>query len=118
MTAPTRLLAEREVSAVGCFGPHHDGSDLYVGTARPSIGDAVPIRIRVLQGTGVDTVRVGMIQDGEPAALDADRDLIAARLAGRAGWHRDSLRKIDLAVTGGAIVVPGDGPTAGIWRLG
>ena len=25
---------------------------------------------------------------------------------------------IDLAVTGGAVVVPGDGPTAGIWRLG
>src|SRR6478609_3691810 len=74
MTAPTRLPADREVSADGWIGPHHDGSDLYVGSARPAIGDVVPIRIRVPHGAGVDTVRVRMIKDGEPTFVLATSD--------------------------------------------
>jgi alpha-glucosidase len=74
MTAATRSPADIEVASVGQLGPHHDGSELYVDCARPSIGDVVPIRIRVPRGTGVDTVRVRMIRDGEPAFAVAKPD--------------------------------------------
>ena len=62
------------VSNIGTLGPHHDGSDLYVGISKPQIGECVPIRIRVPQGVGVDSVRVRVVRDAEPTFVEAKSD--------------------------------------------
>jgi alpha-glucosidase len=42
--------------------------------------------------------------------------LLPSSLATR-GFAETLYGSINLTVTGGAIILPGDGPTAGIWRL-
>ncbi|MBM9466442.1 glycoside hydrolase family 13 protein [Nakamurella sp. YIM 132084] len=55
-------------------GPHHDGSALYVGTARPALGDRVPVRVRVPARGGVRSVSLRVLQDAEPTWVDATPD--------------------------------------------
>src|SRR6478752_7850391 len=74
MTVSTHPPADQRTSVIGQPGAHHDGSELYVGTAKPAPGDDVPIRTRVPQDTGVGTVRVRMIRDGEPTYVQAKSD--------------------------------------------
>ena len=45
---------------------HHDGSELYVPAGTPSLGDEVPVRLRVPAGYGEDAVHVRFVHDGEP----------------------------------------------------
>lgn len=73
MTA-AQTNAAHDIPAVTSLGPHHDGSAGYVGIDRPALGDLVPIRIRVPQGTGVDNVRVRVIRDAEPTFIEATSD--------------------------------------------
>ncbi len=53
---------------------HHDGSNLYVGVAKPQLGDTVPIRVRVPAGSGVNEVRVRVVRDAEPTFVEAKSD--------------------------------------------
>ena len=41
---------------------------------RPQIDDVVPVRVRVPQGAGVETVRVRVIRDAEPTFVEATSD--------------------------------------------
>ncbi|MDQ2625108.1 MAG: glycoside hydrolase family 13 protein, partial [Actinomycetota bacterium] len=54
---------------------HHDGSELYVPAGTPSLGDVVPVRLRVPAGYGESSVHVRFVHDGEPflAAAQLDR---------------------------------------------
>ena len=56
------------------LAPHHDGSELYVGTATPGIGETVPVRIRVPDATGIECVRIRVLNDAEPAWVEAKAD--------------------------------------------
>jgi alpha-glucosidase len=47
--------------------PHHDGSELYVGSAAPALGDRVPVRLRVPAAGTERAVWVRAVHDGEPA---------------------------------------------------
>jgi alpha-glucosidase len=51
--------------------PHHDGSARYLDDPAPSIGERVPVRLRVPAGLGVDAVHVRSVVDGEPKYLAA-----------------------------------------------
>ncbi|NYG56606.1 alpha-amylase family glycosyl hydrolase [Nocardioides perillae] len=58
--------------------PHHDGSPAYagpVGPAGPSLGDRVPLRVRVPHAAdgspGARTVVLRSVRDGEPAVAEA-----------------------------------------------
>ena len=46
--------------------PHHDGSALHVGTQAPSLGDRVPVRVRVPASVPERAVHVRTVRDGEP----------------------------------------------------
>jgi alpha-glucosidase len=56
--------------------PHHDGSMLYVPSGAPSLGEKVPIFVRVPRIWGATTVIVRSIYDGDPYIVRAtvDRD--------------------------------------------
>lgn len=60
--------------AVADPGTHHDGSELHVPAQTPQRGDVVPVRIRVPSGTGVDSVFVCVVRDGEPMFIAATPD--------------------------------------------
>lgn len=52
--------------------PHHDGSDLYVSTQAPALGDTVQVRVRVPQHYGpLTAVRTRSNPDHEPAWSEA-----------------------------------------------
>ncbi len=51
--------------------PHHDGSARYVDHAAPSVGDRVPVRLRVPAGMDVDAVHVRTVVDAEPKFTEA-----------------------------------------------
>jgi alpha-glucosidase len=54
--------------------PHHDGSPVYVGSKTPSLGDGVPVWVRVPAAAGVDAVHLRTVADGEPAFTTARVD--------------------------------------------
>lgn len=61
--------------------PHHDGSDLYVSTQAPTLGDTVHVRVRVPQGYGpLAAVRTRSNPDHEPRWSDA------ALISSADGW--------------------------------
>lgn len=64
--------------------PHHDGSSRYAGTDRPSLGDTVPVWLRVPRGQEPDGVWVRSPQDGEPEYVAATVD----RADEHATWFR------------------------------
>jgi len=51
--------------------PHHDGSAQYVDDQAPSIGDRVPVRLRVPAGCAADAVHLRTVIDAEPDFSDA-----------------------------------------------
>ncbi|WP_216382092.1 glycoside hydrolase family 13 protein [Arcanobacterium phocae] len=51
---------------------HHDGSELYVSTIVPKIGDEVTLSIRVDHSLAVDEVFVRVIFDGDPHFIRAE----------------------------------------------
>lgn len=53
---------------------HHDGSELYVPPGTPSLGDVVPVRLRVPSGSGESSVHVRYVHDGEPFTAPARLD--------------------------------------------
>ncbi|MCB7135434.1 glycoside hydrolase family 13 protein [Cellulosimicrobium marinum] len=53
---------------------HHDGSALYVPEGTPSLGDTVPVRVRVPRGAGVRDVWLRTVRDGEPRLAPARLD--------------------------------------------
>jgi len=79
--------------------PHHDGSALYVPDEVPSLGDVVPVRVRVPHGASPvpDEVWVRTVRDGEPflerAVVDrpADRRAVTPETE-RETWYRASVR--------------------------
>lgn len=60
--------------------PHHDGSETYVPSGTPRLGDTVPVRLRVPRSSGAPAVggehavRLRVVQDGEPRILPARVD--------------------------------------------
>ncbi|MET0435112.1 MAG: glycoside hydrolase family 13 protein [Cellulomonas sp.] len=57
------------------LGAHHDGSALYVPGGTPSLGDVVPVRVRVPAGAGPDPeVWLRVVEDGEPRVYPARAD--------------------------------------------
>ena len=54
--------------------PHHDGSELYVGTARPALGELVTLRVRAPEAFGVRDVHLRATPDGEPRFIPAHHD--------------------------------------------
>jgi alpha-glucosidase len=54
--------------------PHHDGSDLYVSTARPVLGEQVTLRVRTPAAFGVTEVYLRATPDGEPRITPAHHD--------------------------------------------
>jgi alpha-glucosidase len=53
--------------------PHHDGSPLYVSTARPALGEAVTLRVRTPAAYCVREVHLRTTPDGEPGFTPAER---------------------------------------------
>jgi alpha-glucosidase len=51
--------------------PHHDGSELYVPSGVPRLGDTVPVRVRVPRHGSETGVHVRVIRDGEPGYVQA-----------------------------------------------
>lgn len=51
--------------------PHHDGSPLYVDSGARSLGDVVPVRLRVPKGGGETSVVLRVTRDGAPVKLPA-----------------------------------------------
>lgn len=53
---------------------HHDGSELYVRTGTPTLGDSVPVRVRVPSGSAARAVHLRTVRDGEPEVIEARLD--------------------------------------------
>lgn len=53
---------------------HHDGSQLHVPAGTPSLGDDVPVRVRVPVGAPERAVWLRVVQDGEPTTVPARLD--------------------------------------------
>lgn len=54
--------------------PHHDGSALHVPAGTPSLGDRVPVRVRVPAGYGERAVHLRTVRDAEPHMVQARLD--------------------------------------------
>ena len=54
--------------------PHHDGSEVYVLTRAPQLGDVVPVRFRVPAASTERAVWVRTVRDGEPGFTQARLD--------------------------------------------
>ncbi|WP_263118937.1 glycoside hydrolase family 13 protein [Cellulomonas sp. RIT-PI-Y] len=50
--------------------PHHDGSELYVPSGTPRLGEVVPVRLRV-PGPAPEAVWLRVVEDGEPRVYPA-----------------------------------------------
>ncbi|HEX5595318.1 MAG TPA: glycoside hydrolase family 13 protein [Micromonosporaceae bacterium] len=66
--------------------PHHDGSGLYVPQQTPSLGDVVPVFVRVPASCGVRQVYVRTTPDGEPKFAPA---VVDRRTAGEVWWRAE-----------------------------
>jgi alpha-glucosidase len=66
--------------------PHHDGSPLYVPTRPTSLGQRVPLRVRVPHGADVQVVKVRVLHDAEPAWFEAS---IESRGDHEAWWQAE-----------------------------
>jgi alpha-glucosidase len=51
--------------------PHHDGSELYVSTQSPVLGETVSVFVRVPAGTRASRIHLRWISDGEPVFSSA-----------------------------------------------
>src|SRR5689334_21084661 len=67
---------------------HHDGSDLYVTTRAPELGENVTVFVRGAAADGVHRVWVRELADGEPSLAPA----VVDRRAGRELWWRATIR--------------------------
>ncbi|HET7571484.1 MAG TPA: glycoside hydrolase family 13 protein [Gaiellaceae bacterium] len=54
--------------------PHHDGSELYVVERPDEPGGTATVRVRVPAAAGVERVVLRTVRDGEPRAVEAERD--------------------------------------------
>lgn len=66
--------------------PHHDGSELYVGSEAPALGDVVRVRLRVPADAPEGDVLVRVVKDGEPGYAAATPD---GRSAGERWYSAD-----------------------------
>jgi alpha-glucosidase len=59
--------------------PHHDGASLHVGNDAPSLGETVPVFVRVPRGDGLTGAWVRTTPDGEPRLAEGvvDRETAA-----------------------------------------
>ncbi|WP_069386538.1 glycoside hydrolase family 13 protein [Cellulosimicrobium cellulans] len=71
---PRHRAPGRPDAAAPAAPAHHDGSALYVPEGTPSLGDTVPVRVRVPRGTGVRDVWLRTVRDGEPRMAPARLD--------------------------------------------
>ena len=56
------------------LGVHHDGSQLHLPVQTPTLGERVPVRIRVPTDSGVDRLTLRVLRDAEPSWVDAVPD--------------------------------------------
>jgi len=50
--------------------PHHDGSELYLSTSAPTIGESVEFRVRVPSGYRFESALLRIYQDAEPRTFE------------------------------------------------
>ncbi len=50
--------------------PHHDGSDLYLSTSAPNLGEFVEFKVRVPSGFPVTKLMIRIYHDGEPRTFE------------------------------------------------
>jgi alpha-glucosidase len=74
MSAATADARRRTAAPTVLDEPHHDGSDLYVVERPTEAGGRATLRLRAPRGTGVDTVVLRYVEDGEPRASVAELD--------------------------------------------
>ena len=55
---------------IGLDAPHHDGSELYVSTSQPRLGERVQLRVRVPHASGFTRVLIRTVLDGEHRFLE------------------------------------------------
>ena len=55
------------------LSPHHDGSELYLSTLTPSIGEKVTFRFRAPLEYRIDEAILRLYLDGEPRFFKMDR---------------------------------------------
>ena len=69
-------IADRAPAAASALlaQPHHDGSDAYVLERPHDLGDEAVLRLRVPHESAVDRVLLRFVRDGEPRAVEAERD--------------------------------------------
>ncbi|QGQ19042.1 glycoside hydrolase family 13 protein [Cellulomonas sp. JZ18] len=90
---------------------HHDGSELYVPAGTPSLGDDVPVRVRVPEGAPERAVWVRVVRDGEPTMVPARID----RTADGERWYVADVR-VHNPVTGYRVLL--DEPGGYRWLNG
>jgi alpha-glucosidase len=54
--------------------PHHDGSTLHVPSGPPSLGDRIPVLVRVPRAWGSTAVALRSVYDGDPYVVPAEVD--------------------------------------------
>ncbi|WP_214103600.1 glycoside hydrolase family 13 protein [Acrocarpospora catenulata] len=69
------------------LAPHHDGSALHVPEQRPSLGDTVPVLVRLPHDYPVQSVHLRSVYDGEPRYTRA----VVDRTDGTDVWFRADL---------------------------
>ncbi len=80
------LGSEETAAAAALALPHHDGSELYVLEQPDEPGGTATVRVRVPRGARVARVVLRTVHDGEPRALEAERD----EASGGETWWRVS----------------------------
>lgn len=63
-------MSRIEGRPLGLDAPHHDGSELYVSSAAPRLGETVTLRVRVPHASGFTRVLVRTVLDGEHRFLE------------------------------------------------
>jgi alpha-glucosidase len=67
--------------------PHHDGSELYVSSPAPALGETVSVFVRVPAGVRASRIHLRRISDGEPVFTSAVVDRTDA--AGDVWWRAE-----------------------------
>ncbi|MDO5502287.1 MAG: glycoside hydrolase family 13 protein [Actinomycetia bacterium] len=63
-------MSRIEGRPIGLDAPHHDGSELYVSSSQPRLGERVRLRVRVPHTCGFTRVLVRTVLDGEHRFLE------------------------------------------------
>ena len=72
--------------------PHHDGSELYVSTAAPSIGESITLRVRVPNTYFFEKAFIRVYEDGEPRSFELKKD----KKEPNERWYKVNIKVVNL----------------------